>query len=341
MSKPTKVMLLLLLLLGQPLAMADKTDVVILHNGDRVTGEIKKLEAGLLQFSTDTMGTVNIEWRFIAEIESEKYQTVETTDGQRWLGRLQKPEEGEGLILETSRGPMDIDPANIVAAWPVEATFWDKLNLDLSAGIDYAKSTKITNTNFAGDFSYQTESRLFQSALRSYITQQDQGDDQKRNSLNGTYQYFLPNLKFRTIMAGLESNEALGLDLRVYGGAGVGKYFRKTNNVWFSGTVGLSATQENPVNAPSQTNLEAVGDLRYQYFRFASPKRSLDSQLTVYPSLTDGGRWRSDFRTTFRFEMIEDLFWALETYANYDSAPLSEGAEKLDYGITSSVGWSY
>ena len=49
---------------------AQKTDIVILENGDRITGEIKRLEAGLLNFSTDTMGTVNIEWRFIRPEEA-------------------------------------------------------------------------------------------------------------------------------------------------------------------------------------------------------------------------------------------------------------------------------
>ena len=44
-----------------------------------------------------------------------------------------------------------------------------------------------------------------------------------------------------------------------------------------------------------------------------------------------------------KLELVEDLFWALEFWGNYDSDPVSTdvNAEKLDYGITTSIGWSY
>ncbi len=50
---------------------------------------------------------------------------------------------------------------------------------------------------------------------------------------------------------------------------------------------------------------------------------------------------RADLRSTFKLEMIEDLFWSLELYATHDNEPLSADAEKTDYGFITSVGWSY
>ena len=320
---------------------AAKTDIVILNNGDRITGDIKKLEAGLLEFFTDTMGMVYIEWRFITEVLSDKQHTVETTDGNRWLGRLQKPAEGEGIELQTGRGSIQIRPEDMVQAWPVEATFWDKLDLDISAGLDYANSTEISNFNFALDASYMTEIRLVQVTARSYNTHQPEGEDQSRNSLTGMHQYLLPGRNFRATLGGAETNEALGVNLRLYVGGGVGRYFTKSEDTWFSGLVGLLANQENPKQAGSEVNFEAVTGLRYRRFRFASPERNLDAQLLVFPSITDFGRVRADFRTTFKFEIIRDLFWALEVYSSYDSDPLSLNADKSDYGITTSIGWTH
>jgi len=37
-----------------------KTDVIVLVNGDRLTGEIKSLDRGKLTFSTNDMGTIRI-----------------------------------------------------------------------------------------------------------------------------------------------------------------------------------------------------------------------------------------------------------------------------------------
>ena len=40
----------------------DKTDLVVLRNGDRISGDIVSLEYGILTLKTDNMSTLNIEW---------------------------------------------------------------------------------------------------------------------------------------------------------------------------------------------------------------------------------------------------------------------------------------
>ena len=100
------------------LAKAEKTDVIILKNGDRITGEIKKLEAGLLEYKTDTMGTLNIEWRFISEVISNTSHTVELADGARVLGALQKPAESQHVLVSTVQGPFDVQAQDVVSVWP-------------------------------------------------------------------------------------------------------------------------------------------------------------------------------------------------------------------------------
>jgi hypothetical protein len=67
-------------------ALADKTDVIYMRNGDRVTCEIKRLERGQLKVSTDGMGTVYIEWEDIAQLVSKELYIVELQDGKRVQG---------------------------------------------------------------------------------------------------------------------------------------------------------------------------------------------------------------------------------------------------------------
>jgi len=321
----------------------DKTDVIYLKNGDRLTGEVIRQEAGLLEFNTDTMGRIYIEWRFISEIISNKSHSVETVDGARWLGRLEKPGEGDHILVNTDSGPMDFDPEDVVSIWPVEVTFWDKVDLDASLGFDYAKSTEITNSMVAVDFKHTTGDRQTEASLRSDITIQsssDHANDQHRNQLQLSHQYLLNEGRFRTFFGSLSGNDAIGVDLRTSGGGGIGKYFLKTNRQWLTLTGGLLATHENPTEGDAQTSLEAVGSVRYRYFRFAEPERKLDTTLSVFPSVTNWGRVRMDLRSTFKLEFFKDLFWAMEFYGTYDSDPISTGAEKTDYGVVTSLGWS-
>jgi hypothetical protein len=62
--------------------------------------------------------------------------------------------------------------------------------------------------------------------------------------LKGSHEYLLPEKRFRKWTAGLETNEALGIDLRLTFGGTFGKYLVKTNNTWFTVSGGLAATQE-------------------------------------------------------------------------------------------------
>ena len=339
--KFTKLIVFTVLLFLPTLVMAEKTDVIILDNGDKITGEILKLEAGILQYRTDTMGTVNIEWTHILKIISSTSQAIELSDGTRVLGQLQKPDEGENIMVATFEGPVSLQPEDVVSVWPVEATFLDRMDLFVSFGFDFKKATEITNMNAAVDFRVRGDDRLTEASLRTDLTRQSGINDQTRWELDAFHEFLLPNKRFRNFFSKLESNDATGVDLRMSGGGSIGKYMIKTNDTWFTSSAGLQAIQENPLGAPSETNVEAVGSLRYRFFRYGNIDRSFDTTFNIYPSLTQSGRLRSDVRSTFQLELVEDLFWSMEAWATHDNEPLSINAEKTDYGIITSVGWSY
>ena len=365
----------LLLLALSSGARAAKTDIVILQNGDRITGEAKSLEAGVLRFSTDHMGTINIEWRYIRRIISNKTQTVEMTDGKRLVGKLVKGENEEDLIIKSDTQSTRVSTLDIVSAYPLGASFKDRMMLDLSVGADYTSSTQLANASTAVNFRLTNFKRIWESSLRTYLTRQgDQSDedgqddkktDQTRIEAWGSVERLLGNQKYRKWFSKFESNEALDLDFRLSIGGSFGRYLVKTNNKWFDVSIGLQALEERirPPEAdestvecsavtPSQciqrnpeTNFELTGTARYRYWRFTSPERSLDTYVTLYPSISNAyrGRLRAETRTTFKLELARDLFWSLELYGNFDNGKGLNVVpdEDWDYGVTTSLGWSY
>ena len=52
----------LAILLAPQVGLAQKTDVVYLTNGDRITGKVSEMTQGQMKFETDTMGYVYIRW---------------------------------------------------------------------------------------------------------------------------------------------------------------------------------------------------------------------------------------------------------------------------------------
>ena len=90
MKKTLALILLGLLgLLGCSATFArDKTDVLILDNGDRITGEIKQLQHGRLQISTDRIGLIDVEWQGVVAVESDYEFQFDRVNGQRLSGLI-------------------------------------------------------------------------------------------------------------------------------------------------------------------------------------------------------------------------------------------------------------
>ena len=124
---PRFLCLLLLLVFSAPV-MAEKTDIVVLKNGDKITGEVKGMLRGKLQFSTDSMGTVHIDLADIETIISDTSQSVELADGQRLFGPLQKSDNSDMVSIETEQGAVGFGTTDIVTMYPVEAGFWDRVD---------------------------------------------------------------------------------------------------------------------------------------------------------------------------------------------------------------------
>jgi len=61
-----------------------RTDVVTLANGDRITGEVIRLERGRLEFKTDDAGTLYLEWDKLTSLVANRLVEVVTSDGRRF-----------------------------------------------------------------------------------------------------------------------------------------------------------------------------------------------------------------------------------------------------------------
>lgn len=339
-----RAILAALLLSVAATAEAQRSDLIFLVNGDRFTGEIESLEAGILEISTDTTSNrIRIEWRFVDQVSTNRRQSVELHDGRRLLGPLRPTQQQRSVLIDTERGPVMVSMDEIVAAWPVEASLWENFDLDLSFGLRYASSTEIGTYMLGLDASYISADILFDARIRSELTTQRDGEDRdtRRNVFDLDYTRTLEGLRYRSLLVEIEQNDALGIDLRVLGGGVLGRFLIKENKRHWRLGAGLVYSYELPETGSSESNLEALIATRFRYFRFASPERDIDARLNVFPSLTDIGRVRADFRTTLTIEVTGDLDWALEGFYRFDSDPLSKDGDRSDYGITTLLKYSF
>ncbi len=110
-------------LAGTALWGRDKTDVVLLKNGDHLTGEIKGLQRGKLSLSTDSMGTVAIEWPAVQSVTSQFIFEVEASTGLKVFGLLRPAvEERMEIVGEESEATLELP--SVVHMTPLESGFW-------------------------------------------------------------------------------------------------------------------------------------------------------------------------------------------------------------------------
>src|ERR1019366_8182347 len=72
-------------------AQAKRKDVVIMNNGDHFTGEVKKLQNGLLYLETDYVSTnIGLDWNQVQSVESTATYRIVLNNGRRFEGKIEK-----------------------------------------------------------------------------------------------------------------------------------------------------------------------------------------------------------------------------------------------------------
>jgi hypothetical protein len=331
--------------LSQPVLAAPKTDVIVLVNGDRLTGEIKSLEHNRLKLSTNHMGTVYIEWDKVARVQSDQYLLLEREDGTRYYGQL-KPGTEDGR-LQVDRGDTRATPENValaavVRAAPIEGgEFIDRLDGYVSAGLDVAKANDRRSLDFAGGLSSRTRIREWALDGSMNLTDDDSGEASERYDAELQYRQFRKLRDFYLGFGRVSRNTELDLNLRTLVGGGYGQYLVQTNTAEWVGGLGLAYSNEHYAGSERFNSLEAALYTSFSIFRYDFPETDIGGTLSLLPSLTQSGRYRSELDLRAKYEFVDDLYFELKLYGSYDSKPPTEDTEKSDYGVVTSLGYSF
>lgn len=329
------------LLAAPAAARAQKTDVVTLANGDRITGEIERLERGRLEFSTDDAGTLYLEWdKLVSLVSTTRIFDVVTTDDRRYLGSL-GPSAARTLAMIEAGGTTTLQMAQVTWISPIGRGFWKKLDGSVDVGFNYTQSSGIAQLNLNTKTSYRRpgfQARVNLSATGTATEDIDNRDD--RGAVDVAY------IRYREgwVLSGwgrFETNESLGIELRSLAGTGIGPRLINSNRgqLWLGG--GVAVNWEDAVDLQTTTNVEAVFVFDASYYTYDRPKTTIDVTFQYYPSLSDFGRQRIQLDTSLKREVFKDLFVSLNLFDSFDSRPPNATFDSNDFGIVLSIGWSY
>jgi hypothetical protein len=322
-------------------ALAQRTDVIVLFNGDHVTGEIKSYATGRLTVATDIGSDLSLKWNRITSITSDKQFEVETTDGVYFYGSLAPSTPPGKLAIVSAGATRELGFFDVVRISPIYQTFWRRWDGSLDLGFNYTQASSIVQLNLNANAIFRRPTFAASASINTFFSSQSGVPSSQRANFALGYQKFVKDRWFLAGFGGADRNLDLGLDLRLTLGAGYGRYLIQTNRTTLGALLGISGDHENPVTGESTYQAAAVIGVQYSMFTYDFPKVTVNSTLQVFPYLTDAGRVRVEFNAQAKREIVRDLYLSLSVFDSYDSRDPSTQQSKNDWGPVLSIGWTF
>jgi Protein of unknown function, DUF481 len=327
----------LFLLSGGGVLEAQKADSVWIRNGDRITGEVEALSRGLLEYSTDDLGTIYIEWDKVVRISTTTLVEVRLSSGEKFYGHLQPASTG-WLTLGGESLPLN----EIVAMQPINQTFLGRLSGYLDLGFSYQKANQTVQLTTGAQVRYRAPTTETAFQFSTFLEDREDADLTSRLASSLTGRLLLSNHWSTGVAVGYDINEELDLAGRGRLVAFAARTLVQSNHIELFLTGGTLVTRERYFSTDSSsTGWEGLVGASFRAFRHDQPKLDVVVTTQVYPSFTVGGRVRMQHDLRVSYELVKDFMLTTTVFDAYDSKPPTEDAPTNDFGTTLSITWTF
>ncbi|UBM62745.1 DUF481 domain-containing protein [Candidatus Sulfidibacterium hydrothermale] len=320
-------------------------DTLVMNNENVLVGEIKEMTHGVLQMKTKYSDSdLKLKWDHIKQIHTQRFFIIYLEKGIHYYGTLntKKNQPGKIYLFDFQKGEALVPQGKIIYLKEADQTFISRLSLDISLGYSLAKANNtsqfITRVN-SGYLANVYSVRINYSMNRNFQTVDDTLKTKiRRTEANFAGKYFLKKSWFLTGSANLLSSTEQKLNLRTTTLFGVGNFLINDHVHYLSisggGVWNIERYSEN--DQPDKNSLEAFFNIEYVLFNFGD--LNINTNLDIYPGITEKGRLRSDFNLNMKYKFIADFFINLGFTYNFDNQPVA-GAPKWDYLFETTIGW--
>lgn len=324
------------------LVFGQKTDTIVHINGNILTGEIKRLNYGIVTFKMDGMGTIKYELDKIQSIKSRKYFEIKLSNGLYYFGSFDTSHFKRKVKVILSERIELVDIKSLIEVYPIKQNFWLRVYGNFDLGIDFNKGSGIGNLNFNGLIGFRKRKSLVELSWTNNSTAQADTITSAKADLTLNYQRYLKNKWSAGLRTGINENTELGLDLRLFLTAtGIWDIVHNNRNrLYLEGGISTNREYSNG-DTTAINNVEAILATQYKLFKFTSPEIDITTDFTLYPNITTKGRLRLEYNLKSKIEIFHDFYVGINYYYSFDSKPISTTASHEDWGITTTFGYSF
>ena len=327
-------------------ATVANADTIVLVNGDRLTGTVRRLDDGKLVFKSKFryLGEFSLKWADIRSITSDGIFSILTVDGERLDGRFSREEGTSEVTRDGSRSVLALPSDSIVRlVRSAPGKGLGKMASALSGSADVGYSVARGNQNqtqssLGATAAYGSARYSFLGRLDSLFARQDGARSQSRHALNTRMERFVNNRVFGYGMSGFERNERRRLDLRSRLGGGIGWRIKSRDGTRLSLLGGFAFLHERFRDLQNRAASEAFVGLEWRTKFFRTVEWQME--LTVHSDQSDRRRARVEYDGTLRVPIAGPFNYSLRFFDRYDTRPAAMVARN-DYGIVSGLGVAF
>jgi len=319
----------------------EKSDSLRLRNGDWVVGDLRDMALGMVTYKTDAMSTIHVKWSRVLTATTEKRFQIYLDDGRRFFGSLQAGGTLGRVVIRADRDTLEVATQSVVELKRLKATVWSRLDGRLDFGLGYTQQNAKVDLSLRSETWYLFSGNRLNLLLDGTFTGQDSVSDITRGTARLSYVREVKGLWFFGFAASAEQNSQLSLDIRGSIGGGPGRFFIANNRMELGTLVAIGYNREKFTGEEARNTVPLGLITDFKLFDWSGLSTDLSSRLSIEPVLNDRGRWRISFAANLTQEILSDLYLRIGVVEEYDSEPPSANANKNDFSITTSLGWTY
>ena len=323
-------------------------DTITISNGNIIIGEVVWMKENRLlvdvEYGHDDW---EIKWNRVIGINTIEMFQVSLSNGSLYHGSLTTLSNADVVIITQDKDSIRCTIQDIVLLRPIESRFIENLTASISFGFDMTKASNFKSISTRSQIGFNTEKSILNltyDAVRS--TQQNTEEIQREEGVLN-YSYIFPiNFFGYVATSGLSSTEQ-NLDLRWNLQAGLGNFIVTNQTLYWGVLIGANHNYEQYSDSSESRNFwEGLLGTALKILNLGDLK--LNTTALAYPSITERGRWRLDFKFDIKYDfkyfnlvgVTNKIFIKLGFSANYDNRP-AEGASDTDYVFSTTLGLSW
>ena len=339
LTRPGRVAVFsMLLFLGTAAVAAAQADVVTTTTGERLVGEIIRVEKDVLTLSTGYSDSdFKIEWDKVASLESDRQFLVETFAGMRLTGPMKIDPATKASVKV---GDVTVPLGEVSVLQPLERSFWARFDTGLDFGYSMTQANSATQLTLGGNLLYRDKQVIDTVLVNVFKSTQSNAPDTQRWDLGNDFRYLLGERWYANTTQDFLNSDEQGLDLRTTIGGGGGRYILRSASQHLALGGGLAWTNEDYTDPLVPTKDSGEAYIGAEFMTEKLKITDLVTRFTYYPSLTIDDRYRINYKFDLDFNLPGDWYFRIGLFENFDSLP-PPGLSRNDYGWSNAFGFKF